>query len=213
MQSSPDSFPSRRFVLTAIALLPAIAAGSAHAQEPAWRALREPGAIVLMRHATAPGVGDPPGMRLDDCASQRNLDERGRSEARRMGEAFRERRIEVGRVVSSRWCRARETARLAFGTGVGEGAEERAAGTGRGVPVQDEPAFDSFFGEPGLGHAQTLRARELLAQWKGPGALVVVTHQVNIRALTGITTASAEALVVRVPPGDGPLVVVGRVTF
>lgn len=166
-----------------------------------------------MRHATAPGVGDPAGMRLDDCASQRSLDERGRGEARRLGEAFRKRRIEVGRVISSRWCRTRETARLAFGADVGAGAGERVAGSGRRVHVEDEPAFDSFFGEPGLGHAQTLRARELLAQWKGPGALVVVTHQVNIRALTGITTASAEALVVRVPPGDGPLVVIGRVTF
>lgn len=157
----------------------------------AWAELARPGAIVLFRHATAPGVGDPPAFKLDDCATQRNLDERGRAEARKLGEQFRARKIAVGSVLTSQWCRTRETARLAFGG-----------------QVRDEPAFNSFFRLPAERRdAQTEQARALLARWRGPGALVVVTHQVNIQALAGVGAASAEGVVVR-PAADGSIRVV-----
>ena len=160
----------------------------------AWAELAKPGAIVLFRHATAPGVGDPPGFKLDDCATQRNLNEQGRAEARRLGEQFRSRKIQVGAVFSSQWCRTRETARLAFGD-----------------QAHDEPAFNSFFlRSPDISDAQTEKARALLAGWRGPGALVVVTHQVNIQALTGAAAASAEGLVVR-PDASGSLNVVATI--
>ncbi len=151
----------------------------------AWTELARPGAIVLFRHATAPGVGDPPGFRLGDCATQRNLDERGRAEARRLGELFRANRVPVGAVLTSQWCRTRETARLAFGD----------------AAPRDEPAFNSFFGQDAAQReAQTGRARRILRDWKGPGALVVVTHQVNITALTGHGAMSGEGVVVRPTP-------------
>ena len=159
----------------------------------AWADLAKPGAIVLFRHATAPGVGDPPGFRLEDCVTQRNLDAKGQAEARRLGEQFRARKIAVGQVLSSQWCRTRETARLAFGD----------------AAVRDEPAFNSFFAQS-TGDAQTAQARAVLARWKGPGALVVVTHQVNITALTGANPSSAQGIVVR-PAADGSLRVVGTV--
>ena len=156
-----------------------------------WSELAKPGAIVLFRHATAPGVGDPPGFKLEDCATQRNLDDRGRAEARRLGEQFRSRNIQVGAVLSSQWCRTRETARLAFGS-----------------QARDEPAFNSFFQQSTeLRDAQTAQAKAVLARWRGPGALVVVTHQVNITALTGVGAASAEGVVVRLA-ADGTLQVV-----
>lgn len=161
------------------------------AQAGVWAALSE-GGIVLFRHANAPGGGDPSGMRLGDCATQRNLDEAGRAQARRIGEAFRARNIAVGRVLTSQWCRTRETAELAF--------------PGR---VQDEPAFNSFFDDRTKGPAQTLAAKTLLQGWKGPGALVVATHQVNITGLTGIIPASGEGIVIRF---DGDAIrVVGRI--
>jgi broad specificity phosphatase PhoE len=157
----------------------------------AWTELAKPGAIVLFRHATAPGTGDPAGFKLDDCATQRNLDELGRAEARKLGEQFRARKIQVGAVLSSQWCRTRETARLAFGS-----------------QVRDEPAFNSLFrAATDVRDAQTARARAVLARWSGPGALVVITHQANIRALTGVGAASAEGVVVR-PATDGSLQVV-----
>jgi phosphohistidine phosphatase SixA len=162
-------------------------------QATAWQALRE-GAVALVRHAIAPGTGDPAGMRLDDCATQRNLDGAGQAQARRMGERFRANGVTPGAVLTSRWCRARETAALAF------------PGQGR-----DAPAFDSFFGRRELAEAQTARALGELNAWAGPGPLVIVSHQVNITALTGVFPASGEAIVVR--QDGGRLTVVGRLTF
>lgn len=159
-----------------------------------WEALAQPGAIVLFRHATAPGVGDPPAFRLGDCSTQRNLSEQGRAEARAIGEQFRRRGIAVGAVLSSQWCRTRETARLAFGD-----------------RVREEPSFNSFFGQaPQQRAVQTDAARRLLRQWEGPGVLVVVTHQVNITALAGHGPSSGEGVVVQ-PTAEGPFRVIGTV--
>ncbi|MGG5890306.1 histidine phosphatase family protein [Falsiroseomonas sp. HC035] len=177
-----------RRILFAILLLGLAAPARA---EPAWDVLRE-GGIVLFRHALAPGGGDPPGMRLGDCATQRNLSPEGRAQAARIGQAFRERGIVVGAVLASGWCRALETADLAF--------------PGRAAR---EPDFDSFFADRTAGPAQTEAARRRLLAWSGPGALFVSTHQVNITALTGIFPASGEGIVL--DRRDGALVVVGRI--
>lgn len=144
-----------------------------------WSAVTD-GAIVLVRHAPAPGYGDPPQFTLGDCRTQRNLDEDGRTQARRLGATFRARGILVGEVWSSQWCRCRETAELAF----------------PGRPREDA-AFNSFFQDSGRGPAQTEAARHRLRQWRGRGVLVVVTHQVNITALTGIVPAAGEGVVLR----------------
>lgn len=166
---------------------------TAHAQD-GWSELAQPNTIVLFRHATAPGAGDPPGFTLDDCATQRNLDDKGREEARKLGEQFRSRKIKVGAVLTSQWCRTRETARLAFGD-----------------VVKDAPAFNSsFLASDDISAAQTAQARAVLANWRGPGALVVVSHQVNITALTGVHPSSAEGVVVR-PADDGSLKVLGTI--
>ncbi len=162
-------------LLAAALASPAVPAMADEAR--AWSVLAS-GGIVLFRHANAPGGGDPPGMRLGDCASQRNLDAAGREQARRIGLAFTTRGIAIGSVLTSQWCRTRDTATLAF--------------PGRAT---DAPAFNSFFSDRGRGDAQAAAAREILARWSGPGALVVVTHQVNITALTGIFPASGEGIV------------------
>lgn len=181
----------RRLVLAMLMAMTGLGPAPGQASEDAaWDALRA-GGIVLFRHANAPGGGDPAGMRLGDCATQRNLDESGRQQARRIGEAFRSRRIAVGSVLSSQWCRTLETAELAF--------------PGRAQP---EPIVNSFFDDRSKGPQQTFAARELLAGWAGPGTLVVVTHQVNITALTGIVPASGEGVVVQA--GGGVVTVVGR---
>ncbi len=158
---------------------PASAQSPSVGDDAAWQALREP-AVVLFRHTSAPGVGDPPGMRLDDCKTQRNLDDEGRQQARRIGQAFRQRGIDVQAVLHSRWCRARDTARLAFG--------DRA---------RDEAVFDSFFNDRVQEPQRTAAARALVDAWRGPGVLVVVSHQVNINAITGRFTRSGEGIVLR----------------
>jgi phosphohistidine phosphatase SixA len=183
-------------VLRRSVLLALLACCTAQAEQDPWQAASEDGAIVLVRHATAPGVGDPPGFRLGDCATQRNLDAAGRAEARALGEQMRARGVRVTAVWTSQWCRTRETARLAFGESL----------------PRAEPAFNSFFDQSDAVRAlQAEKARAMLARWNGPGTLVVVTHQVNISALAGVSTASAQAVVVRSEPA-GTLRTIGTLT-
>lgn len=166
-------------LLTFLAVWTLVDAEKALASEPHWSGL-EDGGIVLFRHALAPGTGDPEGFAINDCSTQRNLNDRGREQAREIGAAFRARGIRVGKVLTSQWCRCRDTAELAF--------------PGK---VTEEPVFNSFFETRSAGPDQTRAAMSLLADWSGPGALVVVTHQVNITALIGVVPASGEGIVIR----------------
>lgn len=165
---------------------------SAHAV--GWALDLKEGDVVLIRHALAPGGGDPPGFTLGDCSTQRNLSEAGRDQARRIGEALRQRlgTMPVGAVWASPWCRTLETARLAF----------------PGLTVQPQAAFASFFEQPERESGQLAEARRLLATWRGPGGLVVVTHQVNITGLSGVYPASGEGVALR--PRAGQLDLLGR---
>jgi len=179
----------------ALALLFLVFTGAARADEAAaWAALRQGGVVALMRHGDAPGVGDPPGWRLDDCATQRNLGEQGRAEARAVGERLRAERIAIARVVSSPWCRCLDTARL---VDVG--------------PVQIEPTFANAFILRDRREALRDGGRAVIAAWRGPGVLLVVTHGENIHALTGRTPATAEVVVVAAG-GDGALREIGALS-
>jgi phosphohistidine phosphatase SixA len=161
-----------------------LAAGGAFADEPAWRALQAGGVVALLRHARAPGTGDPPNFRLEDCATQRNLSEAGRAQSRQIGDAFRTRGIDVNRVLSSAWCRSLETARLAFGK------------------VEAFAPLNSFFGQRKDEPEQTRQLLAEIVSWQGPGVLAMVSHQVNITALTREFPQEGEILVLR-PDGDG----------
>ncbi len=173
-----------------VLLMLLLACGVARAGEDPVAVLREPGGVGLLRHARAPGVGDPAGFRLGACETQRVLDEAGREQARRIGAGLRRAGVSA-QVFSSEWCRTLETAAL---LGVG--------------PVAAMPALNSFFSDGGAGPGQTEAVRRLIAGWAG-GPLVLVTHQVNITALTGIVPADGEMVVVR-REGER-LRVVGRV--
>ncbi len=183
----------RKFLLSvAIAVLPSLSV----ADDAAWAALKKPGAIVLFRHALAPGVGDPPGFKAGNCSTQRNLSAEGIAEAKRMGQTLRDRSIKIQAVWHSAWCRTRDTAQLAFPELYSPA-------------LRPEPAFNSFFGDRSTEPAQTAAARKLLLQWRGPGALVVVTHQVNITALTGMGAQAGEGVVLL--REGGQLRIVGRI--
>jgi broad specificity phosphatase PhoE len=161
--------------------------------EAAWAALRQAGHVALVRHATAPGTGDPASFRLDDCATQRNLSPAGRAQAKAIGANLRWHGVGVDGVYSSQWCRCLETARL---MGLGE--------------VIALPALNSFFAEPEREPRQMAELRVWLADQPRAGAIVLVTHQVVITALTGIVPASGEIVVVRSTQG-GDLELVGRI--
>ena len=144
-----------------------------------WTLLRQGGNILLMRHAqTEPGIGDPPNLQIGDCSTQRNLSEAGREQARRVAAEFQREGVEVDEVRSSAWCRCVDTAELAFGSHT------------VWAPI------NSFF-QQGSGERQTRTALAALEQHKAPRNLVLVTHQVNISALTGDFTAMGEILLTR----------------
>lgn len=146
--------------------------------------LKNPDHVLLMRHANAPGVGDPAGYKLQDCKTQRNLDARGREQAQRTGQWLRSQGVGNALVFSSAWCRCKETAEnLAFGT-----------------PVP-EASLNSFFDNMRQGPQSNLNLQKFIAnqlKTKGDKALVLVTHQVNITEFTGETVGSGDMVLAKV---------------
>lgn len=167
-------------LLAALAAAPlALGPLPAGASEELWSALREGRAFAMMRHALAPGTGDPANFDVDDCATQRNLSVEGREQARRTGDAFRDNGIMMAEVKTSAWCRCQDTASL----------------MNLGTP-EVLPALNSFFQNRSARDPQTEALKQWLNEWIGSKPLVLVTHQVNISALTGDFTSSGEIVVV-----------------
>jgi phosphohistidine phosphatase SixA len=151
---------------------------TAQASDTLYAAIREGRAIAMMRHAIAPGGGDPSNFRIDDCSTQRNLSQEGRDQAKRIGEAFRANGIRQAQVVTSQWCRCLDTAtQLALGD------------------YTELPALNSFFENRSQGAPQTKALREYLMARTSTQPLILVTHQVNITALTGEFASSGEVIV------------------
>ena len=181
-------------LLPAAALLAALVSASPPAAADTRLArLSEPGVVAIMRHALAPGTGDPASFELDDCATQRNLDARGREQAREIGAAVRAAGAVVDRVLTSQWCRCRDTAGL---LGLG--------------PVEDLPALNSFFRNPARSGRQTADLRHFLSGLPPEKTVVLVTHQVNITALTGRWPASGEVFLLEIGR-DGAISVVDEI--
>jgi phosphohistidine phosphatase SixA len=155
------------------------------------------GAAVLMRHTqTTPGVGDPPGWRLDQCQSQRNLAPSGIEHARRIGRWFTTNELRVSRVRNSPWCRTRDTATMAFGR------------------HDDWAALSNIFEDRSGADAQALQVNQYIRTLK-PGELVVlVSHGSTIGHIVPghAGLAPGESVVVRAAAAgaDTPLLTLGR---
>ena len=178
------------------ALVPAFAALALGAWPQAAQAdgpvrLDRQGIVVVMRHAMAPGTGDPEYFSLADCGTQRNLSAEGRAQAVRIGAALRRAGLHDARVFSSPWCRCLDTA-----SGLGFGA------------VTPLPLLGSFFEQPEIGRERTRDLRAWIAAAPDE-PLILVTHQVNITGLSGIVPASGEAVVFQRQAGAG-LRLIGR---
>jgi broad specificity phosphatase PhoE len=163
----------------------------ARAEKAVWPALRTPGAVVVLRHSFAPGGFDPPDSRLDDCSTQRNLDEIGRAQAIRLGEAFRQQGIAVGAVLSSPRCRCLDTARLAFGQ------------------VQSWGVLQGALNDPELRQRQLAEIRQGLAAHRSGPPLVLVTHGSVVTDLTGLSIRMGEFVVLQ-RAADGSHAVAGQ---
>lgn len=156
--------------------------------------------VVLLRHAMAkpfrrkiaPGTGEPANFQLNDCSTQRNLSEAGRQQAMEIGEAFRDRNIPVTKVLSSQWCRCLETAELMDI-----------------APVEPFLPLNSFFRDRSTAESQTAQVKDYVAETEAAsGVIVMVTHQVNITALSDVVPQSGSAVVMQL--NDGRLEVLGQ---
>ena len=166
-------------------------AATAHAADTVWDAAREPGSVVIVRHSYAPGTFDPPDARLEDCSTQRNLDETGRAQARALGAAFRTQGIAVGTVLSSPRCRCLDTARLAFGQ------------------ATSWDVLQGSLRNEGLRQRQLVEMRKRIAEHASGPPLVLVTHGSVVTDLTGLNVQMGAFVVLRRSP-DGRHTVAGQ---
>ena len=159
-----------------------LAAVRAEDADAAWTALAGNGAVALVRHAMAPGPQpDPPGFRIEDCATQRNLSAEGRAQAVKLGEIWRVKGAKAGKVMSSPWCRCRDTAKLM-------GFEN----------VEIDDALWNLLQRPPDRDAKVELLQALIRNWRGPGALVLVTHGITMRAL-GLADPGEAGIAVAMP--------------
>ena len=137
------------------------------------------GCVLMLRHAqTVPGIGDPPNFSLNQCSTQRNLNDEGREQAKRIGQWFKTHGLQPRSVQTSAWCRCKDTAAMAFGA------------------YTILPALGSTFGNSAAQTSQTQTLRALLNNVPLGQFEVWVSHQVNITSLTGEVPAMGEAFVV-----------------
>ena len=181
-----------RFAATLCMLLTSFLASGAWANEAElWAKIKSGGHLVLIRHALAPGVGDPDNFKLGDCTTQRLLSDVGREQAAQIGNRFRANGIAEADVYSSPWCRCVDTAeRLKLG------------------PVTESLRFASTFQQKmTVNPAEDVaEVKQWLADLKAEKPVVIVTHQVNISALTGKYSSSGEMVVIRLNNGEPEVV-------
>lgn len=179
----------------AIALVMLLAASTAMATEAGWALLRNGGQVVLVNHALALGSEDPANLELGNCATQSNLSDQGRQQARSMGALFYARAAPIEMVLTSRYCRARETADIAF----------------RDSPIEAFAPLDDLSADPEAAEEQIQAMLERILAYRGSGNLLMVTHPANIQAIAGVRPRPAEAVVLS--RAGETVGVAGRITF
>ena len=141
--------------------------------------LAKGGKLIFIRHAYAPGGGDPNNFNIQDCNTQRNLSNSGRQQAKQIGSFIKDNNIPIDRVISSEWCRCRETAIIAFNK------------------YETKSFLNSFFSEKFAKNKnqQIKNLKKYIEEWKGDKNLIFVTHYVVIRELLGYASSSGEIII------------------
>ena len=150
-----------------------------NSQEKLITSLKEGNKLIFIRHASAPGNGDPNNFKLNDCATQRNLDLKGISQSKKIGQLFSKNQIEIDKVLSSEWCRCKETAKHAFNN------------------YETKSFLNSFFSQK-FAHNKDKQMKELkgyIINWDGKKNLILVTHYVVISEILNMSTSSGEIVI------------------
>jgi len=176
-------------------LAAALLVSQAQATEAGWALLRDGGHVVLLRHANAPGTGDPANFDIEKCATQRNLSERGRQQARRIGALFAARAAPVEKVLTSNYCRCLDTARLAFGDRL----------------VEQSEALDFMRGDEEGNAGKAAALKQLILDYTDAANLVLVVNEDVVQQLLGASIREAEAIIVN--RSSDALHVAGRIRF
>ena len=159
-----------------------------------WQTLKKPNHFVMIRHALAPGTGDPGNLTIGDCSTQRNLSAEGRKQAQKIGQMFRKHGISTAEIYSSQWCRCLDTAALLE---LG--------------PVMELQSLNSFFRNYKDKDIQTRALTQWLAGKKLTAPHILETHQVNITAFTKVYPSSGEMVIIR-KENAGEFSVLGTIT-
>ena len=151
-----------------------------HASGLAWNSAQEGNKIILIRHSIAPGGGDPAGFKIDDCKTQRNLSKKGINQSKKIGKLFKKNSIPVDQVLSSQWCRCKDTAKYAFGK------------------YEEFRALNSTFQSP-FDKNEKRQLKDLynyVKKWNGNGKnLILITHYSIITAITTAVPSSGEIVI------------------
>ncbi len=170
----------KKQIISLITIIFSLISFQTHASEQNWKPAQDGDKIILIRHALAPGRGDPKGFKIDDCKTQRNLDMIGINQSKKIGKLFKENKIKIDQVLSSQWCRCKDTAKYAFGN------------------FKEFSALNSTFSPP-YDENEKKQIKELknfVKNWHGRGKnLVLITHYVVILAMTGETSSSGELII------------------
>ena len=141
--------------------------------------LKEEGKIVFIRHSIAPGGGDPDNFSLNDCSTQRNLSKKGIEQSKQIGEFFKKNKVIISKVLSSQWCRCKDTAFHAFGK------------------YEEFFALNSTFQIKFSGNSkkQAEALKNFVKKWDGKGNIIFVTHYVIILKHTNYAPSSGELVI------------------
>ena len=163
-----------------------------HSSEQNWQPAQEGNKIILIRHAVAPGGGDPAGFKINDCKTQRNLNRAGINQSKKIGKLFKKNKIPIDQVFSSQWCRCKDTAKYAFGN------------------YKEFTALNSTF-QSKYNKNEARQLNELYSfvkNWDGKGKnLVLVTHYSIITAVTNAVPSSGEIIII-----DKDFIVIDTIT-
>ncbi len=170
----------KKKIISLLIIIFSLLSFQAHTSEHSWKPAQDGDKIIFIRHAKAPGGGDPKGFKIEDCKTQRNLNDKGVNQSKKIGKLFKEQKIKIDLVLSSQWCRCKDTAKHAF------------------RKFKEFSALNSTYTPP-YDQNEKMQIEELknfVRNWSGKGGnLVLVTHYVIILAVTGETTRSGEIVI------------------